>query len=1260
MLDTGSEVTTIDEDYYRQNLPHRKLNPLDELEVKGAAGHDVPYVGYIALDLKFTDVGVWETMETLALVTPSTGENRDVPLLVGTNTKLVRDMAQLCLKRGGKQFAKKLKVMSIWAKAYQDAVRLDTNDGKIGVVKLHGKKPVSIKSGEKIAVTGSIRNHLNHEVEVLIEPPSESSIPCGLAIHPFVRMLPVGSTVKVKIVVENNSTRDVTLPPKLVIGEVYCPQQVSSLTHPPSVSCKTTSVSVKTVTPTDSKSGDNFLSLNESPHTCETSTSSDDYSSSTSTMPFNFDSSPISNEWKDRFHKILNDKRAVFSKNDLDIGCTSAVKHRIHLTDDTPFREGRRRIAPADYDDVKKHLQELLDKNIIRESQSPFASAIVVVRKKNNEVRLCIDYRRINARTIRDQYNVPKIEEALHALSGAKWFSCLDLKSGYYQIEMAEEDKQKTAFWCPLGFYEFNRMPQGITNAPATFQRLMERCMDGMAQLEVLVYLDDLVVFSKTLEEHEERLLRVLNRLESFGLKLNADKCHFVQPSIKCLGHIVSAKGVQTDPDKVAAVKSWPTPTTLKELKSFLGFTGYYRRFVKDYSRIVRPLNDLTKGYELPRKRKGQVRQPRKTKTDLKDPKIPFGDDWTDKCQQAFDTLIADLTSAPILGFADYNLPFILHTDASRVGLGATLYQEQDGKLRVIAYASRGVSKSERNYPAHKLEFLALKWAVTEKFTDYLYGAQFKVLTDNNPLTYVLTSAKLDAHGQRWLASLANYNFDIHYRPGKNNADADGLSRRPHDPPHDDDEFLETQKRIRLLKERIQSSANDETLDREAIAAVCMHHRIVPRVPAKCHSSTVAVNQVSVSSPTQPHDNDDEPTLVEAISDSPNAVPDAFDNTTTWPGQEPLPNISKLQWKLFQLADNDLHATIDFVSTGVKPKPQECSNLPSNVKLLLRQWEKLCIIDGVLHRKTSLPDGTSKHQLILPASHQVRAMTSLHDEMGHPGYERTLDLIRQRFYWPRMADSIADKCNTCPPCTRRKVRPQVAAPMKNITTTAPMQLVCMDFLCIEPDNKDTRNVLVVTDHFTRYAQAFPTKDQRATTVAKVLWEKFFVHYGFPERLHSDQGRDFESKVIKELCKLLEIQKSRTSPYRPQGNSQCERFNRTLLNLLGTLDAHKKAEWRLHVGPLVHAYNCTRNDATNYSPYFLMFGREPRLPIDIAFGLTTPMQPTGSTHSYAKKLRERLQQAHTLARAEAGKRATKNKERYDKQYVNIPSKLEIEC
>ena len=351
----------------------------------------------------------------------------------------------------------------------------------------------------------------------------------------------------------------------------------------------------------------------------------------------------------------------------------------------------------------------------------------------------------MNNRTVKDAYSLPKIESILDSLIGAQIFSTLDLKAGYWQVEMAEECKAYTTFTCgPLGFYECDTMPFGATNAPATFQRLMHDCLGDLNMNWCIVYLDDIIIFSDTTEEHLKRLEAVFQKLITAGLKLKPSKCHFFKEEIEYLGHVVSGKGISTNPKKVEAVAKWPTPQTVYDVRSFLGFVGYYRRFIKNFSKIAKPIREVITGLENQSKRSAK-------KTYV---------EWTEAADSAFEHLKKLCISTPILAYPDYKLPFVLHTDSSSEGLGAVLYQKQNGKLRVIAYASRSVSKAESHYPAHKLEFLALKWAVCEKFHEYLYGSNlFEVYTDNNPLTYVLSSAKLNACGQRWVAKIGQLQF---------------------------------------------------------------------------------------------------------------------------------------------------------------------------------------------------------------------------------------------------------------------------------------------------------------------------------------------------------------------------------------------------------------------------------------------------------------------------------------------------------------------
>lgn len=1200
LLDSGSQVTTVSKSFYDTHLSSHPILSLDDLiEVEGAGGQTVPYLGYIEVNMHFPEdiTGKAETVTTLALVIPDYKFNLEIPVLIGTNT--LDTLFKSCVTSSNGHAV--LNGRCPHSPLVQNLLRrytIEQRNGRVGQVKLKGKQNVRIPAGQKIVLDGYVRGvSTAGDSPLVVEPCAHSSLPGGLLLCSYVLTSPRRTSFKVPILLQNETAHEITLPRKCCLAELYVPSALSLL--------KDVSVEEKaqTILPASTVVSCNAV--------CSTSHDNK--------ITFDFTDSPLSEEWRNRIAEKLNSIPEVFAMNDLDYGHTMAVKHRIRLFDPTPFKQRVRPIHPSDYEAVRLHLQELKDANIIRESESPFASPIVVVKKKNGSIRLCIDYRKLNNQTIKDAYALPNIEETFSALTGSKWFSVMDLKSGYYQVEVEEEDKYKTAFVTPMGFWEFNRMPQGVTNAPSTFQRVMEKCVGSLHLKEVLVFLDDLIVFSSSLEEHEERLMKVLSKLKEFGLKLSPDKCRFFMKSVKYLGHIVSENGVETDPDKISALTTWPKPTNISELKSFLGFTGYYRRFVKDYSKIARPLNALTAGYCPPRKKKGS-----KTFTNA-DFRKPFGSRWTTECDVSFQTLIEKLTTAPVLGFANPRSPYILHTDASLHGLGAALYQEQEGHLRVIAFASRGLSNCERRYPTHKLEFLALKWAITDKFYDYLYGAEFVVMTDNNPLTYILTSAKLDAAGHRWLASLSNFNFSLQYRAGKKNQDADGLSRRPH-PQADIDFTSKTEDdRIHQFISQFMKEGTRTSFTNEAVKAICQKHNLYELVEAEEEENSL-------------------PAALECLAMNADAIPVEFLQADLLPGSSTLPRMSPQEWIAEQSRDPTISRVIELLHTGKRLSYRVRRNETREVQLMLRVMDQFIFIDGVLYRKR-MNRGNLSYQLVLPLKFREIALEALHDSVGHMGGERTLDLVRTRFYWPRMFLDVERKVNTCERCIRRKAKAERAFPLVNIETSRPLELVCMDYLSLEPDGRGTKNILVITDHFTKYAVAVPTADQRAKTVAKTLWNHFFVHYGIPERLHSDQGRDFESAVIKDLCLLLGIKKTRTTPYHPRGNP-VERFNRTLLQMLGTLEEEDKVRWRDHVQPLVHAYNCTKNDTTGFSPYQLMFGRQPSLPIDVAFGIKQEGGKKVTHTEYVKKLQESLCESYRIAVEHSEKTALRNKQRYD--------------
>ena len=406
----------------------------------------------------------------------------------------------------------------------------------------------------------------------------------------------------------------------------------------------------------------------------------------------------LTNEQREQVARLIQKHDDVFSKNQFDVGFCDRVPHKIPTIDERPTSEPYRRIPPHCVQEVRDLLQHLLDQGIIRHSASAYASPIVLVRKNDGSLRLCVDFRKLNSKTVRDSFPLPRIEESLEALRGAKYFTSLDLAHGYHHVAMDTGSVEKTSFRVPFGLYEFTRMHFGLANAPGTFQRVMEMCIGDMNLSELLIYLDDILIFSSSVEEHLQRPDRVFARLTDFGLKIKGKKCCLFREKVVFLRHVVSVEGISVDHDKIQRIREWPIPRTVEHLRSFLGLAGYYRRFVQGFSRIAAPLHAL-----IPPLVRGKF------------DKRARGFVWTADAQFAFEQLKQALVSAHVLAYHDFTLPFVIEVDASLNGLGACLAQEdKEGRRHPVVYASRGLRGVEAKYPDYssfKLELIALKGA---------------------------------------------------------------------------------------------------------------------------------------------------------------------------------------------------------------------------------------------------------------------------------------------------------------------------------------------------------------------------------------------------------------------------------------------------------------------------------------------------------------------------------------------------------------------
>ena len=438
------------------------------------------------------------------------------------------------------------------------------------------------------------------------------------------------------------------------------------------------------------------------------------------------------------------------------LGRVDCLRHDIDTGDSPPINQRQYRSPIAKREAMRAEAEKMLIAGVIKPSKSAWNSPVVLVAKPNGETRFAIDFRRVNAVTKKEAYPVPRIDDCLNSLGTGKYFTTLDLESAYWQVPMSDVSKEKTAFSIEgMGHLEFEVMPYGLVNAGACFQRLMDLCLNGLHWTHCLVYLDDVIVFGSTLKEHNERLSLVLKRIADFGLTLKSGKCKWAKTSVKYLGHVISGGTISTDPSKTAAVREFPVPTSVTEVRSFLGLASYYRRFVPNFAEVCKPLTTLTKTKGAPKFR------------------------WTEEANIAFQSIKALLTEAPCLTCFNQNAPLIVQTDASNYGLGAVLCCEVDGEERVVAYASRQLKNSEMKYAPIMKECLAIVYAL-KTFHYYLYGQQyFAIFTDHCPLTYLKSMDPKSQLLMRWICIMQCYNFTVAHRAGSKNGNADALSRCP-------------------------------------------------------------------------------------------------------------------------------------------------------------------------------------------------------------------------------------------------------------------------------------------------------------------------------------------------------------------------------------------------------------------------------------------------------------------------------------------------
>lgn len=749
----------------------------------------------------------------------------------------------------------------------------------------------------------------------------------------------------------------------------------------------------------------------------------------------------------DRFKQI--------SSEVVGLGRTTLMKHTIDTGDAAPVRTKQYQLSPEKREALQVELDKMLKLGVVAPSESPWNNPVLLVPKAEGEWRFCLDSRKLNAVSKGDAYAVPYIPQILDSLKEARFLSSIDLASSFWQIPLDESSKEKTSFSVPgRGLFRFEVVPFGLCGASSRQQRLMDLLfntgfaddiIDGM----VYVYVDDIVVVSSSLESHLTLLDRVLGKLKYANLTVNFKKCKFFRSSLKYLGFVVDEMGLRTDPDKVRAILDFPVPESAKQVKMFLGTASWYRRFIRDFASIAAPLNALTS-------------------TAKKAPKFI----WTEEANRAFMKLKESLVSAPVLACPDFDRPFIVHCDASSFGLGGMLTQKFDDAEHPIAYASRSLSKAERNYSATEREALAVIFAI-EKFQAYLGSRHFTVVTDHASLKWFMKLENPTGRLVRWGCRLSQFDFHIEHRKGSENVVPDALSR--------------------LLKVEVLGNVTD--------------------------------------------------TL----------VPD------TW---------------------------YDNILEGLKSHPNNYPNYRmENDKILRFSKAKYTLSEEFEWKEVVRSD---QKEAIMAANHGDPTA-------AHLGTFKTHRRISLHYYWPKMFKDIKEFVERCDVCAAYKSSNRTIPGLmgKPKVCHRPFQVLSVDLVGPLPRSRAGHIfLLVVTCCFSKYTILFPLRRATSALVAGALERGVFLTHGVPETVIADNGVQFTGSEFRKLLENYKVPKTHFTPrYAPQVNL-VERYNKTVMTAVSAYVKEDHRSWDVNIPKIQFAINSAVNESTQFSPFFLVHGREP--------------------------------------------------------------------
>jgi transposase InsO family protein len=880
---------------------------------------------------------------------------------------------------------------------------------------------------------------------------------------------------------------------------------------------------------------------------------------------------------------LLHSFADVFAQNPKSPNAATTVAHHIDTSDARPIRQTLRYHGPDGETFIDSEVKSLLKDKLIQPSESEWISNVVLVRKKDGTTRFCIDYRALNNVTRKLTAPIPNIRAALDVLSGSSWFSALDLASGYWQVPMHADDIKKTAFITRNGVYEWTRMPFGLTGAVATFQNAMNSLLSGLTWKICLVYLDDVLIFSSSFDRHLDALGQILQRFRESKFQLKLDKCRFGARQLRYLGFLLSEAGIQPDPRLIQKIADCPTPTDARQAHSFVQLCNYYSSNIPHFADIAEPLQRLNRK------------------------NVAFT--WTNTENTAFLNLKKALISAPCLSFPNFDLDFVLDTDASKYAIGAVLAQLVHGREVVIAYFSKTLTEPQRVWDTTQREAYAVVKGIN-RFRHYLEYRNFRLRTDHSALQTLKTMK--DPYGRiaRWLIRIQSVDFTPLYRPGDKHSNADAMTR----PPIADINARESDQLAADVNEyhvifAVQRFAN--TL------ANIEHDNAYANLPtvATVHTDTTSKSDSTVLAPPSATTENQPP--ADRQPEQPSALID---------------QIRKLQ------------PTDAF--TGPILRHLRNAATTNRTDFTINNGLLYRIADHDRRRPYRLP----RLQLCVPLQVRPLVLKQLHDShiSGHAGIHRFHANLVSVYYWPNFLNDITDWVNSCDECQRNKKSRQPRYGMLRPLPVPyhPFHTISLDFYGPLPKTeRGNQYICSIVDHCTRYKIYAPTKDASALSAAKALYYNVILRFGAFSNLLSDRAKAFLSDIIAHLCRWLDARKIFTSGYHPQTNSVVERPHADLTPQFRSFGNVNKDDWDELAPEISFFENNAVNSSLNETPFFLVHGFDAAFPTDAAIA-QLPATGTSVGQAYVRQLVLRLQLAREAAGNNIRASQLRNKKYYD--------------